>query len=243
MSGTNIFNDGGLDKTGRWVPLIFLVDTSGSMDGPKISTVNQALTALAQELAPQGGTKTPYNVHLALITFGADYGRKYLGSVEQYVHKDLHAGGLTPLGAALKEAHSVIKELWAQRQNWYTPVMAVISDGMPSDDYEQPLSELKKDPLMKKVSWFVIGVEDGGQDTIDNDVLIKIAGPEGCVYKASNVGTIKSFVKTMTWVTTSKTKTLSGAPLPAVPAAIIGDMESLQIHGPSLTSGDGSILA
>lgn len=129
-------------------PLVLVVDTSLSMDGEAIATVNATLVETAAELRRNPSFK--YTVEVAMITFGCDGvvlwkgDRRVAPTDDPFVAAAdwdpprLHANGVTPLKEAVNLAVTCVEEekkrLRAKRRHFYRPVMWVVSDGKPTDD-------------------------------------------------------------------------------------------------------------
>ena len=84
----------------RPLPVLLLLDVSGSMDGEKKDSLNQAVKEMVKDFGNEESTKT--EIHLAIVTFGGE-ARLHtdLMSVKNIEYKDIVANGYTPLGGAL----------------------------------------------------------------------------------------------------------------------------------------------
>jgi uncharacterized protein YegL len=93
------------------------------------------------------------------------------------------------------------------------PVLVLISDGQPTDDFEGGLKELLEQPWGQKAVRIAIAI---GEDA-DNDVLQKfIAHPELKPLQANNS---ESLVKYIKWVSTAVLKSASSPASQAAGAA------------------------
>jgi uncharacterized protein YegL len=122
--------------------LFLLLDCSGSMsaDG-KI----QALNAAVKEALPHLDSVNEANPHARLlvrvIEFSTD-ARWHVAEptpVPELRWKNVSAGGFTDLGSALD---LLIPELEKMEPNALPPAIILVSDGMPTDDYEPSLRAL-----------------------------------------------------------------------------------------------------
>lgn len=112
------------------------------------------------------------------------------------------AGGNTDLGAAL---HELAKELHSppMPMRALPPVIVLISDGQPTDDFEAGLQELLALPWGKRSVRVAIGI---GQD-VDEEVLRKFMGnPELAPLKANSPEALARMIR---WVSTAITQTAS----------------------------------
>jgi uncharacterized protein YegL len=96
---------GGIEKQARPLPLVILADTSGSMTGEKISSLNQALAALVQDLRADDQTKE--SVLFSLITFDSTVKEVVtLEPIKTVQLPKLSASGSTSMGQAFRVALS-----------------------------------------------------------------------------------------------------------------------------------------
>jgi uncharacterized protein YegL len=138
----------GYTETGRRLPIYLLLDVSGSMDGEKITGVNQGMQALVSELT--GESKAVETAYLSVITF-SDTAQQLapLASLPNFSPPTLEAAGETSLGAALELLKEVIdNEVHkgtspVQKGDW-KPLVFLMTDGCPTDDYWQQAADALK---------------------------------------------------------------------------------------------------
>ena len=92
----------------KMCPVIFLLDTSGSMSGAPIGAVNSAIENVLPELISMNDSNPDNEIRVAIMTFSFDadwvIGGNELLSPEEVKNSwnDLSAGGPTSMGAAFK---------------------------------------------------------------------------------------------------------------------------------------------
>ena len=133
--------------------IFFLVDTSGSMSGKKIGTLNTTMEELLPELRGLGGATT--DIKLAVMTFssGCEWITKEPMSVDDYQYwTRLKAEGLTDLGEAFTELSNKLsrKEFLNAPSLSYAPVIFLLTDGYATDDALEGLGEKFDEELLKK---------------------------------------------------------------------------------------------
>ena len=159
----------------------------------------------------RSGCEDPTRYRVAVSVGGVV--EQFTGSIsaeeEQTVHRfDLDqqslsgGGGNTDLGAALRLLAEQLR-VPPMQERALPPVLVLISDGQPTDDFEQGLSELMKQPWAVKAVRVAIAV---GQDA-DLDVLQKFIGhPEFTPLQANSPEALATYIK---WVSTAVLKSAS----------------------------------
>ena len=161
----------------RPLHFIWLVDCSGSMgyEG-KIQALNNAVREaipVMQDLAQQN----PFaQVLVRTLAFaeGARWVTPDPVPIERFTWTPLEAAGTTDLGRALRMvADSLSVEALGTRA--VAPVLVLISDGQPTDDFQAGLERLLGEPWGKRAVRLAIGI---GRD-VDSFTLERfIANPE-----------------------------------------------------------------
>lgn len=125
----------------RPMPVFLLLDTSASMKGEKIATLNASLRELCSDLTSVKDARG--KIHLCVLTFGRQVEViQPLAPVESFVLPELEAAGNTPMGEALLAAATLIEDRDVVSSRAYTPTIVLISDGKPNDvSKDEPLYE------------------------------------------------------------------------------------------------------
>ncbi len=131
----------------RRLPVYLLLDNSGSMHGEAIEAVKNGVQVLISTLR-----QDPYALETAwisVITFNTDAKQIIpLTDVVSFQPPDIQAQGATALGSALRLtaqriSSEVVKTTPDQRGDW-KPIIFLMTDGSPTDDWRSGLDELKK---------------------------------------------------------------------------------------------------
>jgi uncharacterized protein YegL len=126
----------------RPYPVVFLVDTSGSMaDDGKIVVLNEALKGAISLLASINDPEL--ELWCAIISFGSQAElRSGLAPIEQISLPPLQAKGGSVLGEALHELAKLFPSNSLPMVP-HPPALVLISDGQPTDEYQATLSALE----------------------------------------------------------------------------------------------------
>lgn len=191
-----------LEPSKKSMSIFFLIDTSGSMSGTKIGTVNSTMEELLPELIGVGGAET--DVSIAVMQFSTDC--KWITSepkrVEEYQQwRRLDANGLTALGAACKELSSKLSRsaFMSKPSLSYAPVIFLMSDGAPTDDFRAGLNVLKKNNWFKYGLKIAVGIGSGP----DMDVLREFTGCDELTVQAHGAKQLRDLI-TLLAVTSSQ---------------------------------------
>ena len=147
----------------RHVPVVMLVDTSGSMYGDPIAELNRGLTefgvALGEDSLAMG------RAEVCIISFNSSIRTEMeFSPAVQYQAPVLSAEGGTSLNAAIEAGLDAIenrKKIYrSQGISYYRPWLFVLTDGVPTDrDKEVPtMSRLKNAIENKKVVYIPMGI-------------------------------------------------------------------------------------
>lgn len=178
------------------LPIIYVIDVSGSMSGDRIATVNEAMHECEDMLKEKAGESPDAEIKIGALTFasGAQWVTKGgLVSLEDFYWNDVSVGGVTDLGAALKELESKLSRssFLVSDTGFCVPVIIFMSDGGPTDDWQK---ELKKANDNNK--WFQrakkIAIAIG--DDADKEVLKELVGNMEAVVQSNDIKTLKSLI-------------------------------------------------
>jgi uncharacterized protein YegL len=184
------------------LPVILLLDVSGSMGGEKIRNLNDAVRDMLEVFRDTENSET--EIWVAIITFGDQVKlHQKLVSAGQIQWEDLSAAGSTPLGVALQMAKAMIEDKDIVPSRAYRPTVVLVSDGQPTDDWENPLKVFISDGRSGKCDRMAMAI--GAQ--ADETVLGKfIAGTPNRLFYAENAKQLRDFFKFVTMSVSIRTK-------------------------------------
>ena len=187
----------------RPLPVIILADVSGSMgENGKIEALNAAMKEMIATFAKENRLRA--EIQLALITFGGT-AQMHLPLVAAHsvtALADLNADGATPMGAAFELARQLLEDKNLIPSRAYRPVLILLSDGQPTDDWEVPFKALCTSERAQKASRLVMAI---GSDA-DETMLCDFANdPEAPIFKAHNARDIHRFFRAVSMSVTIRT--------------------------------------
>jgi len=163
----------------RPLHFIYLCDCSGSMEAQgKIQALNQAIRQSLPGMAAVARDNPEARVLVRVVRF-ADRAAWHIATptpVEELQWEDLRAGGVTAMGEALELAAAVLRSP-PMEQRALPPVLVLISDGQPTDDFEVGLAALMAQPWARRAVRLAIAM---GHDA-DGEVLQRFIGPHAAV--------------------------------------------------------------
>ena len=207
------FDDDPLSATSvskKSLVIFFLIDTSGSMKGKKMGELNTVMEELIPEIRRVGEADT--EVKVAVLTFSTEVRWMYSTPIpiEDFEWARLRASGVTSMGAAFKELnHRMSRNSYLNSPSLsFAPVIFLMTDGYPSDDYKEGLRELQTN------SWYKFGLKAAlgiGQEANDN-ILAEFTGSKDTVVHAYSGGQLAQMIKIIAVTSSqigSKSMTLS----------------------------------
>ena len=211
-------NRPGGELASRPLQFVWVVDCSGSMEGQKIASLNNALREALPEMQRVANDNPNAQVLVRVLKFST--GAQWLVStptpVGEFKWNDLSAerGAVTDMGRAMELLAEALK-MEAMPARGLPPVLVLVSDGQPTDDFGSGLKKLFEQPWGKKAVRVAIGI---GEDA-DMDELQKFVNhPE---LKALRAADAPSLVKYIRWASTVPLKAAS-QPASQVPPSPAG---------------------
>jgi len=155
--------------SGRLTPVQRVLHDSGPLDAIRpIDELNTGLAAFKEELiADELAIK---RVELSLITFGPVKIVTDFLSPDLFRPPRLNAEGDTPMGAAIEKGIELVRDRKiAYRQNgisYYRPWIFLISDGEPTDKWNNAADLVRAGEQSKAFAFFAVGVEGANFDIL-----------------------------------------------------------------------------
>lgn len=146
------------------------------MAGQKIRELNHAIREVLPEMRAFADANPSVAVEIGVMTFGTGFRwitRKPV-PLADFQWTDVSVSGITDMGAAMKALAAELAGGNLPEQG-LPPVIVLVSDGQPTDDFDSGLRELLAKPWGKRALRIAIGI---GPDADHNVLRRFIARPE-----------------------------------------------------------------
>jgi uncharacterized protein YegL len=183
------------------LPVILLLDKSGSMGGEPIQLLNQAVHEMIEDFSKGSGE---VEIQVAIITFGAEV-KLYqpLARVADIEWRDLSVDGATPMGTAIKMAKAMLEDKDVIPSRAYRPLVVLVSDGGPTDEWQAPLKDFISTGRSAKCDRMAMAIGSNADESVLKQFM---AGTEYSLFYAENAKKIREFFKFVTMSITVRTK-------------------------------------
>lgn len=147
---------------------LLLLDTSGSMGGAPIRELNAGLLAFKEEISQD--SLAMKRVEIAVVSFGPVKVETDFQTIDSWQPPHLTASGDTPMGAAITQGLGMLRQRKDQyRANAievFRPWVFLMTDGGPTDDWQQAAEMVKTGEESKSFAFFGVGVQDARMDLL-----------------------------------------------------------------------------
>ena len=176
--------------------LFFVIDTSGSMAGSKIGAVNVAIEEVIPAIKEVSDENADAQIKIAALEFSS--GIRWITAngpveAEQFRWNYLDAAGVTDFGAACKTLNEKLstKAFMQEATGSFAPVIFLLSDGEPTDDWSRELDALKQNNWFKTAVKVAIAIGDDA----NKEVLKEFTGTMEAVLETHNAAMLKKMIK------------------------------------------------
>ncbi len=140
------------------LPIFFIIDTSASMYGQPINALTQALKQLMDELLQNTISDIIPIVSVVSFGSGAEEIVPPTPLSSDVMEFQFEPGGTSDLGAALEIVAKRLKNPNWLSANYINPMIFLITDGQPTDDWRLGLKKLEQSSLGVSATKIAIGI-------------------------------------------------------------------------------------
>ena len=180
----------------RPLHFFWMVDCSSSMSGDKIGAVNHAIQECIEPMREEAAGNPNAQLYIRTLKFasGASWVTAEPVPIEEFAWEDVEANGITDMGKAFELLAGQLS-MPPMPDRALPPVIVLLTDGYPTDDWKRPLEKLLKMPWGKKAVKVAIAI---GKDA-ERSVLEAFTGNPEAVLDAGNPEVLTHFIK---WAST-----------------------------------------
>lgn len=201
--------------------IFYILDTSGSMDGENISTLNRAMEETMEALYTVAKKNADAKLKIAVMEYNTDFRwitKNGPEKIEDFIWTPLEAGGLTSMGAALTELDKKLSrdEFLGSMTGALMPVIIFMTDGYATDDFSKALKRIRLN------KWFKRGTKIGFAlgDDADSKMISEVVGNSEAVIKTNDLEIFKKLIQFVS-VTSSIIKSQSHTSDEEIDGAVI----------------------
>lgn len=181
----------------RPLPVIVLADTSGSMSvNGKIDALNEALKTMILSFGRESRLRAA--IQVGLITFGGENAEAHVPLVSAHQIEGVRAlvaNGRTPMGSAITMACKWLEDKDIVPSRAYRPVLVLVSDGEPTDEWQSPLDALKASDRGQKATRFAMAIGADANKAMLRQFTNEVEAP---VFEADGARDIVKFFRAVT---------------------------------------------
>jgi len=209
----------------RPLHFFWVVDCSGSMEGDKIGAVNHAIQETIQPMRDEAANNPNAQLFVRTLKFGT--GASWISPepipIEdfEWMDLDIDEHAVTDLGSAFEKIAAQL-EIPPMPQRALPPVIVLLSDGLPTDDWKKALKKLLSMPWGKKAVKVAIAIGKGAE----RSVLEAFTGNRETVFDANNPDMLVHLIK---WASTIASTVSTPQTMP--------DEKKLDSNGDSASEG------
>lgn len=149
-------------------PIVLLLDRSGSMSGEPLRQLNAGLKRLRDELRQDA--LAARRVEISIVSFGPVTTDVGFVTADRFEPPELTAGGDTPMGRAIETALNLLSrrkdEYKAHGIAYYRPWVFLITDGAPTDPWQNAAQRVRTEEDAKRIAFFAIGVQGADMEQL-----------------------------------------------------------------------------
>ena len=180
----------------RKMTLFFVIDTSGSMVGSKIGSVNDAIENVLPMIGEISDENPDAEINVAALEFST--GTHWLydepKEAKEFIWQKVEADGLTSLGEACEELNKKLSRnggFMSSPSGCFAPANIQLSDGGPTDNFEGGLRSLQGNSWYKNAIKIAIAIGDDAEKA----VLAEFTGTIESVITVNDKHTLKALIR------------------------------------------------
>jgi uncharacterized protein YegL len=180
----------------KQMTLCFLIEKSSRMMGKKIDRINIVIKEILEVINVISQDNPDTEIKVTALEFSTDIKWKYHEPVmaKDFLWEGFQAvGGASSLGAACVELSSKLsrKAFFDSPSRCVAPVIILLSDGCPTDDYNEGLKTLKSNKWFNAAIKLAIVIDDEA----DTDALKQFTGDAGNLIDIHSLDRLRTIIQ------------------------------------------------
>jgi uncharacterized protein YegL len=178
----------------------------------KIEAMNQAVREMISTFAAEEDARA--EIQVCIITFGGEVRvHTPLKTARAIQWADMGAGGDTPLGAAMVIAANLIDDEKQVPSRAYRPTVLLVSDGIPTDDWQAGLRRLTQEGRAQKADRLALAI---GGDADEKMLAAFLPDPAKRIFHAEDARKILGFFRFVTMSVTARSRSANPNVVPPI---------------------------
>jgi uncharacterized protein YegL len=202
-----------IKKNAKVLPVILMLDVSGSMTGAPIQTLNESVKKMLSSFAKDDSANA--EIQVAIVTFGGNAELKLpLANAGAVSWTDTMASGGTPLGSAISIVSKIVEDKGIIPSTAYRPAIVLVSDGVPTDNWRSVFDQFLNAPRSSKCHRLALGINVTEGDEAHQ--MLSDFVSEGEKVFLGDASEIVKFFKYVTMSVSARTKSANPNQIPKV---------------------------
>jgi len=202
-----------IKKNAKALPVILMLDVSGSMTGMPISTLNESVKKMLESFSKDDSANA--EIQVALVTFGGNAEIKLpLTNSSDVQWTDMVASGGTPLGSAISIVEKLVEDKEQIPSNAYRPTIVLVSDGVPTDNWRSNFDAALNASRFSKCHRLALGINMTEGDAAYQ--MLQDFVSEGEKVFLGDASEIVKFFKYVTMSVATRTKSVNPNQVPKI---------------------------
>jgi len=164
----------------RILPIFFVIDTSACMASEKIAILNMEMEEAIDSIKKLSMEYADVQIKIAILEFSSSTRWITNGLIEIEQFNGYNSDGLADFGAACKTLNDKLsRTAFMQDTRSFEPIIILMSQGIPSDDWKNPLIELRNNKWFAEAIKIAVAIGENA----NVDLLSEFTGSKDAVIK------------------------------------------------------------
>lgn len=170
---------------------LFLFDTSGSMHGLKIDSIDSMMKTAVDKLKKLKKDNN-INIKINVMQYSNTANWLFPGivDIDDFNWTNLSAIGVTNLGEAYKELNNIFNSKFIEDYKEYKAIIILFSDGYPTDDFKKKKADLIDNNIFQRALKIAVAIGDD----VDLDALNDFTNSDDNLFLVEDINRINALI-------------------------------------------------